>query len=338
MKALVLHKYGDADKAFKLEEVAAPEINNDEVLIDVHSSGLNFADVVARRGKYPDAPKNPAILGYDVAGKVTQIGSNVSHVSVGDRVTALTRFGGYASVAKTMKEGVVKIPDEMTFAEATALSTQYCTAYYCAHECIQLNEGDKVLIHAAAGGVGTALVQMAKNAGCYIFGTASSSKIEYLRQMGVDQPIDYTTENFSSIISKDKQTVDFIFDSIGGKTFKDGMKILSKGGKMVTFGAAAQMGEGLAFIKSLQLLFGFGFYSPIQLLMKSQGIIGVNMLRIADNKPLVLQRILNNVTKLYTDGIIKPKIGATFPISEYVNAHNFLENRKSIGKVVMEWS
>ena len=165
MKAIYIKKTGPANKAFDFREVPIPEPTDNEVCIQVNSFGLNFADVLARMGLYQDAPPLPSVIGYDVAGTVRAIGSTVTTCKVGDRVTSLTRFGGYAEYACTMQEGVTVIPDDLDFATATALSTQGCTAYYCTDECVQLHEGDNVLIQAAAGGVGSIQVQIAKHKG-----------------------------------------------------------------------------------------------------------------------------------------------------------------------------
>jgi NADPH:quinone reductase-like Zn-dependent oxidoreductase len=175
MKAAVLVRKGDASKAFEIREVPTPKIKAGEVLIRVEGFGLNFADVMARQGLYADAPPMPSILGYDVAGTVMEIAPDVSNIKVGDRVAAMTRFGGYAEYVAAMAMGTAKINDNVPVGEATALTTQYCTAYYAAAEVINLHEGDKVLIHSAAGGVGTALLQYAKFKNCEIFATAGSA-------------------------------------------------------------------------------------------------------------------------------------------------------------------
>lgn len=338
MKAIYLTKYGAADKAFEIKELVTPTINDDEVLIKNHCFGLNFADVVARRGLYPDAPKNPAVLGYDVAGEVVTIGKNVEHVSVGDRVVGLTRFGGYAEYSKTMKEGVALLPDNIDYPTATALATQACTAYYSAVQCINLNEGDQVLIQAAAGGVGTILTQIAKHKGCTVFGTASTKKQQVLRDNGVDFPIDYTAENFSEVIKEtlDGNKLDVVFDSIGGKAFKQGWKLLQPGGFMVNFGAAAQV-SGNNKLKSLGVVAGFGLFTPLQLLMSSKSMVAVNMLRIADHKPQILKKAFEGVMDLAKQGIIRPKISKIFKAEEIASAHEFLESRQSTGKIVLKW-
>ncbi len=340
MKVLRLVKHGKAEESFKIEQESKPTISENEVLIDVHCTGLNFADVVARRGKYPDAPPLPSVIGYDVAGKILEKGTEVNHVEIGDRVTALTRFGGYASIAKTSGFGVCKIPEQISYPKATALSTQACTAYYCAIESVNLYKGQKVLIQAAAGGVGHILVQIAKSKGCIVYGTSSSSKIDLLKKIGVDYPIDYTKEDFVQVISDKGDLLDVVFDSIGGGTYRSAFKLLNKCGKMVNIGAAEQMTKTnrmFGIFGALNTVRKFGFYNPIQLLMGSKSLIGVNMLRVADYTPEVFAMVLKNVVNLYQQGVIQPMIGKEFQYQEIAEAHKFLEERKSIGKVVVNW-
>lgn len=338
MKAIYLKKYGASDKAFDIRETVRPAPDANQVLIKNTHFGLNFADVVARRGLYPEAPKNPAVLGYDVAGHVVAVGDRVTNVKKGDRVAALTRFGGYAEYSVTMSEGVSILPDDISMEVGTALATQACTAYYAAIQCINLNEGDNVLVQAAAGGVGTILTQIAKSKGCTVFGTASTHKQHVLRDNGVDFPIDYTAENFTKVISDtlNGNQLDVVFDSIGGKAFKQGWKLLKPGGFMVNFGAAAQV-SGNNKLKSLGVVTGFGLFSPLQLLMSSKSMVAVNMLKIADHKPKLFQKVFQGVMEMANDGIIKPIIDSTYEATDIAEAHAKLESRKSAGKIVMKW-
>lgn len=337
MKAIYLTKYGDSEKVFETREVEKPRPGSGQILIKVDAFGLNFADVVARRGLYPDAPRNPAILGYDVAGTVAELGEGVTAFSIGDRVAALTRFGGYAEYACTMEEGVAKIPGNMDTALSTALATQACTAYYSAVQCVNLLEGDKVLVHAAAGGVGSILVQLAKYKGCTVFGTASGGKLDYLNSIGVDFPIDYTSEDFQKVISGrlGGNKLDYAFDSIGGRTFKKSWKLLKPGGSIISYGAASQLNGNK--LQAIGVALNFGIFSPIQLLMQSRSIITVNMLRIADHKPDLFKHVFEGVMNLVEQDVIKPKLAKKYPADEIAEAHAFLESRKSMGKVVLEW-
>lgn len=340
MKAWVLSKYSqDANKAFELRDIPVPELQDGFVRIEVEAFGLNFADVMARQGLYEDAPPLPAVLGYEVVGRIEALGDGVEDLKLGQRVVALTRFGGYAEMTVTDARAVVPISEEIDVGSAAALATQYGTAYYAAYEMAPLFEGQSVLIQAAAGGVGTALVQMAKLKGCTVFGTAGSSKkLEYLLQLGVDYPINYREEDFYEVVKNKMgdERLDVVFDSIGGTSVKKGFKLLGAGGRMVCYGAAVRSGRS-SKLKDLRMAIGFGLYSPISLLTNSKGIIGVNMLRLADYRPLTLKRCLYNVAKLVMDGDLKPTVGGVFKQNQLAEAHHFLSERKSIGKIVVEW-
>jgi len=339
MKAAFLINNGAANAAFEIRETEIPSVAADEILIKVKGFGLNYADVMARQGLYKDAPPMPAILGYDVFGEVIEVGENVDSIMKGDFVAALTRFGGYAEYAVTKASGVIKLNAETNVAEATALATQYGTAWYAAMELANINEGESVLIHAAAGGVGTALVQMAKQKGCTIYGTASSDeKLAYLKTIGVDYPINYKQSNWFSVMKNyvGDNGVDAVFDAIGGKNAKQGWKILGHGGRLVLFGAA-QLGDENNIFKKLKFVLQFGFYHPIQLLSNSKTISGLNMLRIADHRPNTLKRCLKNVKEGYEAGYLKPTVAKVFPVEQLADAHEFLASRKSIGKVAVEW-
>jgi NADPH:quinone reductase-like Zn-dependent oxidoreductase len=338
MKALIHKKHGDPEIAFSIEETPTPQVKDDEVLIKVKYSGLNFADVLARTGLYDEAPKMPAVLGYDVAGIVEAIGGKVTNFKVGDRVAALTRFGGYAEFAIAKEFGMTKVPDGYDLATSTALATQACTAYYCTHDCVKLRKGDKVLIQAAAGGVGSVLVQIAKYYGCEVFATASSSKIDFVKSLGADHVIDYTKTSFDDAVKAiSPDGIDIVYDSLGGQAFKKAKKLLRPGGRMICFGAAENLAAKNNKLNLLPLVTGFGIFSPIPLLMTSKSIITVNMLKIADYKPRVFSEVFAETMNMASKGIIKPHLGKIFDINDYADAHKFIESRQSIGKVVMEW-
>ncbi len=338
MKAVVLIKNGSAFKAFEIREIPKPSVMQGEVLIKVAAFGLNFADGMARNGMYKEAPPLPAVLGYDVAGTIEEIGDGVQNLKKGDRVTAMTRFGGYAAYAVTNASAVAIIPDQLDAATATALTTQYCTAFYAASEMVNLHNGNKVLIQSGAGGVGTALIQFAKYKQCEIFATAGSGdKINYLKQLGAHHPINYNTENFETVIKKitGQKGVNVIFDAVGGKSVKKGMRLLAPGGRLVCYGAAALSNKNI--FGKIKTALQFGFYHPAMLMMPSKSIIGINMLAIADSQPAVIERCLSAVMKLYEAGIFAPEIAKVFNANEIAEAHDFLEKRKSIGKVVVQW-
>jgi NADPH2:quinone reductase len=341
MRAVVLKKFGNPKEAFELQEIAMPTPDAHQICIQSEAFGLNFADIMARQGLYQDCPSLPCVLGYELVGRVHALGKDVKDFEVGQRVVSLTRFGAYAEYAVADARASVIIPEDMDYAVAVAIATQYCTAYYCAQYTTQLHAGEHVLIQAAAGGVGTALVQMAKNKGCIVYGTAGSEKkLEYLRSLGVDHPINYQTTDYKKHIEKvaGKKSIDVVFDSLGGKDVKKARTLLATGtGRIILFGAASRSGKSRFFGNDLKLVWGFGFLPIVALLLKSQGVTGVNMLRIADHRPEALKTCMQAVAKQVIEGKLIPTVGGRFSIDELNNAHDFLGNRQSIGKVSVYW-
>ncbi len=340
MKAVVLKGKGAPEKAFELMDWYVKDPKPGEVKVRVTHFGLNYADVVARLGMYQDCPPLPTVIGYEVVGHVAAIGEGVDHVEVGQRVVAFTRFGGYAEEVCTQADGVTPIADDMDPGEAVALATQYCTAWYAAEEMVRLHEGDQVLVRSAAGGVGTALVQLCKRRGCTVYGTTSKAeKIEYLKQIGVDVPINYREEKDWEVIKKHSPSkkLDVIFDAVGGAGVSQGVGMLDAGGRIVCYGAAVLSERGTNVIKTAYRAMKFGIYHPVQFMMSSKALIGVNMLRIADNKPKVLRRCLESVVDLTQKGELKPTVGGRYNVSELNKAHEELEFGQTIGKIVVAW-
>ena len=340
-RSFYIVRNGDAESAFELREEGLPSAQVGFVRIRVEGFGINFADIMARKGLYQDAPPLPCVVGYEVVGHAMDAFEveGVQH-SEGTRVVAFTRFGGYSTHVSAQLQAVQPIPDDIPLGEALALAVQFCTAYHCVEERVHVFEGDNVLVQAAAGGVGIAMVQLLVRKGCTVFGTAGSKeKLELIKAHGVHYPINYRTENFADVISKklNGQGLDVVFDSLGGKSFSTGYKCLASGGRIVGLGAAEQVEKGFKVFNQLKLAKNFGLFSPIQLLMGSKAIIGVNMLRIADEKPQVLARTMRSVVELWRRKEIKPVIGKVFTSHELIDAHNYVEMRKSVGKVAIKW-
>ncbi|NDD91681.1 alcohol dehydrogenase, partial [bacterium] len=345
MRALVLTRHGEARRAFELRELPDPVPADDEVLIETEFSGVNFADVMARLGLYPDAPALPCVLGYEVVGTIRSLGSQVgvlrSDLRVGQRVVALTRFGGYASLACAKAIVVSEISQDTDGAEATAMATQGATAYLAAEECARLQAGERVLIHAAAGGVGLFLVQLAMRRGCEVFATAGSEeKLDLLReQFGVMNLINYRKSSFVREIQKATSSLvpmNVVFDSIGGKVFSQSRRLLAPGGRLVSFGVA-EMTASHPFrrLRAAWSALQFGWIHPLTLLDRSQSVIGLNVLRVADSQPERLVRAFAGIQSLVHSGEIQAHVGACFPIREVGVAHELLASRQSVGKIVL---
>lgn len=338
MKAAVLTKFGKIENAFEIKEMPNPSLKDGQVLIKTEGFGLNYADIMAIQGDYEDCPPLPTIIGYDCVGRITETKGDCGELKVGDRVTAMARFGGYAELVAAESSACAVIKEYYETGKAMAFTTQYSTAYYNFNEVVNLHKGDKILIQAAAGGVGTALVQMAIDRGCEIYGTCGSDeKVEYLKSLGVQHPINYKKEDFFSIIKKEigDYGLDVVFDAIGGASAKKGYKLLGSGGRLVLYGAASMTGTNI--IGKLGMVAGFGLYHPVQFMMTSKAIIGVNMLRIGDDRPHVLKRCLANVIQMVDEQKLSPTVAKVFKISQLSEALNFLKDRKSMGKISVLW-
>ena len=327
MKAFSLVKYGRADKAFKSIEMDVPTPKDHEILIKVEGFGLNFADVMARLGMYQDAPPLPAVLGYDVVGKISAIGPNVSQFKLGDRVVALTRFGGYAEFAIAQEFACAKIEEQTSIAAACALATQFCTAQYMIEKKMRVMPGEKVLIHSGAGGVGSALIQLAKLKKAFVIATVGSeSKAELAKKIGADEVINYHQNNFKKMIElkHGKKSMVAVFDAIGGKNFRDSLSLLSPAGTICAYGVSENTQSNAGFL---------------MMMMEGKSFNGVNMLKVADYQPLLFQEILSEIVSLHQGGKISPLIdtknGGIFPINELAKAHEALENRSSVGKIAI---
>lgn len=339
MKAIYLTKFGKAHEAFEIREVSDPIVGAGEVLVKVEVSGLNFADVLGRKGLYPALPAPPVIMGYDVVGTVESVGEGVSSHWIGKRVACLTRFGGYAEKVCTAVTGIAELPDSISSNDACALATQYVTALYMSDFIQNTKSGERVLIHAAAGGVGTALIQLLKERGCEIFATVGSDeKVSALAKQGITA-VNYNTRDYEVEIKKylGNASLDVTFNSIGGKTFKKDIRLLGAGGRLLLFGFSDRTSKWGGKLATLKLVFDMGRIIPLLLLGKSQSVLGVNMLKVADEHPQIIGKLLNQLVHMHSEGKIKPVIGGEYSYAEIAKAHQFLESRKSAGKIILKW-
>jgi NADPH:quinone reductase-like Zn-dependent oxidoreductase len=340
MKAVFLNSTGKSEKVFEVKETPQPKAHKGAVGIKVEAFGLNFADVMARLGLYDDCPKLPTILGYDVVGTIDEVGEGVTNFAKGDRVIGLTRFGGYAQYAVADTRAIAKIPSSIDVNTATAMATQWTTAYYAAYEAVNIFSGDNVLVHAAAGGVGNGIVQLALLKGATLIATVGSDdKAALIKALGAQHVINYNKENY---VEKIKELglykkIDLVYDSIAGSNIGKGFKMLNAGGKVVMYGASKLTDNSWNKLNVLKNALAFGIYHPAEFMMTSKSILGVNMLHIADNKPEIISRCMNAVVALYNEGKIKPIIGDTFGIDDLATAHNALQNRATVGKLAVKW-
>lgn len=336
MQALVLTGYGDPD-VLRWKEWPDPTPGAGEVRIAVHAAGLNFADIQARVRLYPDGPKPPCVYGYEVGGVVESVGSGVDASLVGKRVMAPTRFGGFAELAVTKALDLIPLPDGTTFEQGAAIPVVYGTAYGAICKYGNVEEGETVVIHAAAGGVGTAAVQLAKDRGAKIIGTASRAKHDKLREMGVDHVIDYRTEDVEARIRSISggKGVDVILDARAGAGFKESYRLLRAGGRLVIFGANEMVsGETMNPLRVAKVWFQTPRFDGLDLMQSSRSVIGLNMLKVWDDQGS-LASLAKPIAKLVERGVIQPVISEVFPIEKAADAHRYIQDRKNVGKVIL---
>ncbi len=315
MKAIRIHEFGGTDK-LQLEEIEKPTPGAGEVLIKTAAAGINFADTRLRQNKYLFSPELPFTIGFEVAGTVEAVGENVKHLQVGQRVLATMRGGGYAEYATADARMVVPIPDELGFGEATVLLVQGLTALGLLED---LRAGQTILIHAAAGGVGSLLVQLAKFKGAKVIGTASSvEKLEMTVGLGADVGINYTESDWTEQVlqATDGKGADLIIEMVGGELGKQNFKCFAVKGTMIVYGAAS--GEDFQI-------------SALNLLGKMQTVKGYNLnLESQKNMVRFTKELLTHIAEN------RLQISVTeFPLEQAKQAHEAIENRKTTGKVVL---
>jgi NADPH:quinone reductase-like Zn-dependent oxidoreductase len=337
MRAIWITKYG-GPSTLQVRETADPVPAAGEVRIRVRAAGLNFAEVMARQGLYPDAPKPPCVVGYEVAGVVDALGADVTAPAVGARVLALTRFGGHADTVCVPAAQSLPMPDNMSFEEGAALPVVYLTAYHVLFRVAHLAPRSRVLVHMAAGGVGLAVVQLCRTVPeVTVFGTASASKHELLRKQGCQHCIDYRTADYAAEVSKltEGAGVDLVLDPLGGNHWRKGYDLLRPAGMLVAYGfASIASGEKRNLFRVAERMLSVPRFSPMALMDENRAVAGVNMGHLWNHMDMLGQE-LDALLKLYAEGKIKPIIDRVFPFTEAAAAHRRIHERGNVGKIVL---
>jgi NADPH:quinone reductase-like Zn-dependent oxidoreductase len=330
MRAVVITKHGGPG-VLQVQERPDPTLGPGEVRIDVAAAGINFADIMARLGFYPDAPKTPCVVGYEVAGTILELGEGVGDLKHGQRVIAGTDFGGYASQVVVPADGVLALPDGLSFEQGAAIPVNYGTAWMGLVGFGSLQPGERVLIHAAAGGVGIAATQVAKRYGAEVYGTASPGKHARISELGVDHPLDYTTAGWERGLPE----LDVIMDAIGGKSLRRSYELLGGGGRLIAFGASAIVsGERRNPIAALGTALRMPRFSLIKQMSASKAVIGLNMYTLSQDERRRAQ-VGAALRELLDDGTIQPVVAGSFSFEEAGAAHNMITERRNVGKVVL---
>lgn len=313
------------------DELAGPEAG--EVRVKIRAAGVAFADVLMRYGVYPGTPKPPFAPGYDIAGTIDKLGVAVTGFEVGQPVVALTVRGGYAQYTSLPAEELVPAPAGLDPAESVSVVLNYVTAFQLLHRFARVQCGERVLMHGAAGGVGTALLQLGKRAGLEMYGTASKAKHGVVADTGAT-PIDYRAGSFRErLVELAPSGVDVVFDGVGGVNFWHSYRSLRAGGRLVAYGMQAAIR---------------GLRASIPTLVASMTLLGmlraipdgrrVRFYSVTDEKrrhPDEFRQDLAEVLRLLADGEIRPVIAERLPLSEAAHAHELIENSRVAGKIVL---
>jgi synaptic vesicle membrane protein VAT-1 len=336
LRQVVITRHGAPD-VLELREQATPAPAAGEVRIAVRASGVNFADILARIGLYPDAPRPPVVVGYEVAGVVDAVGAGVTRVQEGDRVVALTRFGGYATHVVVPAEFAFGIPPGMSDPDAAAVPVNYLTALLALYKLANVAAGETALIHGAGGGVGIAATQLARLRRATIIGTASAAKHDALRAFGVDHVIDYRVADVAREVRRvtGSRGVDVVLDPLGGKSFDTSYRLLAPLGRLVMYGVSTVApGERRSWWQAARTMMQMPSFRPLSLMNHNRGVFGLNLGHLWGE-----QRQLSAAMQLLIQEIearrLQPVVARTFPLERAADAHRFMQSRANIGKVVL---
>jgi len=324
-------------EVLELREAADPEPGRGEARIRVHAAGVSFADIMARMGLYQDAPKLPAVVGFEVAGEIDKLGPDLDGPAPGERVLALTRFGGYSDRICVPVEQLRPIPDSLSFDAAAAIPVNYLTAWLMLVHLGNLHSGDRVLVHSVAGGVGQAAVQICRSRGAEVIGTASAPKHERLRELGVGHCIDYRNQDFEREVMRITagKGVTIALDAVGGESFKKSYRCLEHLGRLYLFGVSSLApGRKRSLYHALRGLIKLPSFKSVALMQENRGVHGVNLGHLW-HRPVLLGNMLSDILELVEDGTLTPVVDSTFALEQASQAHERIQSRQNFGKVVL---
>ncbi len=337
MKAAIVPRHGEPD-VFTVEDRPDPEAGEGEILIDVKAAGVNFADIMGRLGLYPDAPKPPMLLGYEVAGNVAKAGEGVTEFSTGQKVLSMTMFGGYAEKVAVPAQMAAPMPEGLSYEQGAAVPVNYVTAHHMLIYMGNLKPFEKVLVHAVAGGVGTAATQIASSVGAEVIGAASPSKFDYAKSNGATHLINYREGDFEEEVMRitEGRGVDIALDSLGGKQLIKSYNCLAPAGRLMIFGMSSVVsGTRRSMMKAAREMMGMNKFHPLRLMNANKAVVGVNINHLAKRAD-ILQRQMTNLMEMLDDGRIKPRVDKSFPLEEAGEAHRYIQERKNKGKVILK--
>jgi NADPH:quinone reductase-like Zn-dependent oxidoreductase len=334
MKQLVIPRYGPPD-VLTVREATDPVVTPGAVRIRVHAAGVNFADLLARQGLYPDAPRPPCVVGYEVAGVVDLVGPGVAAHRVGDRVIATTKFGGQSELVVVPAAFVFALPAGWSFEEGAALPVVYLTAHHILIRVVAARAGETVLVHAAAGGVGLAVAELARIIGLRVIGLASPAKHDVLRSYGVE-PLDGRDPRWPEAVrGVAPRGVDIVLDAVGGDSWRQGYALLAPLGRLVCYGASElSHGPRRNLVKVVWKALRWPRFAPLALMNANRAVAGVNLGHLWSTAS-ILGPQLEALLQYASAGRISPRVDRAFPLAEGAAAHRYIHERRNIGKVVL---
>ncbi|MCA9551577.1 MAG: zinc-binding dehydrogenase [Myxococcales bacterium] len=335
MEQVVIPRIGPPS-VMEVRSAPDPEPGPGQVRIQVEAAGINFADLMARIGVYPDAPPLPAVVGYEVGGTIDAVGEGVDPARVGQPVLAATAFGGYSSHVVVKSKQALLRPEGLGAQEGASLVVTGLTAWMMCEAMGRVREGDRVLIHSAGGGVGLAALDLVKWRGGVAVGTASAGKHAFLKARGYDELVDYTQVDFHEAL-KDGPPFDLVLDPVGGESWRKSFELLGSAGRLVCFGfsanAAGNKRSLLATLKNLGQT-PWLLFNPVRVINANKGVMGVNMGRLWGEEDKMVAW-LEALLELWAQGVLRPHVDTAFPFSRAAEAHQYIHDRKNVGKVLL---
>ena len=334
MKQLVITRHGGPE-VLQIREAPEPTLTPGGVRIRVRAAGINFSDILARQGLYPDAPKPPCTVGYEVAGVVDAVAPGLAAPRAGDAVVATTHFGGQSEIVVAPAARVFPLPPGWSFEEGAAMPVVYLTAHHMLVRVAAARPGESVLVHAAAGGVGLAVAELGKILQLRVIGLSSTTKHDVLRGYGVE-PLDGRDPHWPAAVRRVAPGgVDVILDAVGGDSWRQGYRLLAPGGRLICFGASAlSQPGGRRLLTALWQLLRFPRFGPLALMSDNRAVAGVNIGHLWDQDAMMRPQIAA-LLRYAAEGRVKPRVDRAFPLADAAAAHRFIQERKNIGKVVL---
>lgn len=337
MRAAVVTRYGGPE-VMEIRNVPVPSLAPGQVLVRVRAIGLNFADIFGRLGVYPNTPQPPFVPGLEFSGDVAAVAPDVVKFNGRERVMGYSRLGSHAEYVALSAHYATPIPPAMSYEEAASFLATGMSAYHGLVRLANLRKGERVLIHAAAGGVGLAALQIARHRGAEVFATAGTDeKAALARSFGADHAINYREHDFAAEVTRlgGGAGLDVIMDSVGGDVFRKGWQLLAEMGRYVLYGVSSVAGKGA--LNRIKAAAAFSLMRPIfppSLMSANKGIFGFNLGTLT-GKESYFGEAAREILRYHEEGFLRPVVGRKFPFEEIVEAHAFLQTRQSTGKVVV---